>query len=83
MPKRKKTAREEVTVRALRTTQLDSVPLYSFFMPGAQVTRVADITRIERDTDDVLKGFQRREIREHVRSIVQYLNQGQAEADWL
>jgi DGQHR domain-containing protein len=37
---------------------------------------VADISRIERDTQDALKGFQRPEIRQHVKGIVDYLNQG-------
>jgi DGQHR domain-containing protein len=52
------------------------VDVYSFFLPGGDVTRIAGISRIERDKDDNLRGFQRKEIQTHVRSIVQYLNQG-------
>jgi DGQHR domain-containing protein len=64
-----------IFVRALRTRQ-GKVDVYSFFLPGGDITRVAGISRIERDKDDNLRGFQRKEIRTHVRSIVQYLNQG-------
>ena len=61
-------------VRALRTKQGKS-DVYSFFLRGPELTRIADISRIERDEADSLKGFQRKEIREHVRSITQYLDQ--------
>ena len=71
MPKAKS---EVAVVRALRTKQ-GKADVYSFFLRGADLTRIADITRIERDETDSLKGFQRKEIREHVRSIVQYLDQ--------
>jgi DGQHR domain-containing protein len=71
MPKKSNPA---ITVRALRTTQ-GGVYVYSFFMPGAQITEVAEISRVQRDEDGQLEGFQRKEIKEHVRSIVQYLDQ--------
>jgi DGQHR domain-containing protein len=70
-----RTEEKSVAVRALRTKQ-GAFSVYSFFIPGSDISRIAEITRVERDEEDVLKGFQRREIREHVRSIVQYLNQG-------
>jgi len=50
--------------------------VYAFFIKGAQIVQVADISRVERDDSDTLKGFQRPEIRNHVRGIVDYLNQG-------
>lgn len=64
-----------ISVRALRTRQ-GNVDLYSFFMPGGDVTQIAGISRLQRDEQDTLRGFQRKEIRNHVRSIIQYLNQG-------
>jgi DGQHR domain-containing protein len=73
-PERAKNAKA-IFVRALRTRQ-GKVDVYSFFLPGGDITRIAGISRIERDKDDNLRGFQRKEIRTHVRSIVQYLNQG-------
>ena len=66
----------EIVVRALHTRQGEGHDVYSFFIRGADIVRVADISRVERDVGDVLKGFQRPEIRHHVRSIVEYLNQG-------
>src|SRR4051812_42453358 len=63
-----------VLVRALHSRQGDK-DVYSFFIPGRDITRIADIIRVARDESDALKGFQRKEIRNHVRSIVLYLNQ--------
>lgn len=65
-----------VMVRALRTQQANGVPVFIFFLPGAEVARVADISRIGRDEADALRGFQRKEVREHVNGIVEYLNSG-------
>jgi DGQHR domain-containing protein len=75
MPPSRNKNNKAVFVRALRTRQ-GKVEVYSFFLPGGDVTRIAGISRIERDKDDNLRGFQRKEIRTHVRSIIQYLNQG-------
>lgn len=75
MPPRKTKNNKAIFVRALRTRQ-GKVDVYSFYLPGGDVTRIAGISRIERDKDDNLRGFQRKEIRTHVRSIIQYLNQG-------
>lgn len=67
--------RSSVVVRALRTHQGDG-EVYSFFIKGADIVRIADISRVERGENDELKGFQRPEIKNHVRGIVEYLNQG-------
>src|SRR5206468_12454571 len=72
--KRKKAS--QLTVRALKTRQGGGTEVYSFFIPGGELSRIADITRLERGQNDLLKGFQRKEIKNHVRSIVQFLNQG-------
>jgi DGQHR domain-containing protein len=63
-----------IMVRALRTAQGKNVPVYSFFIPGGDITRIADISRLERDESHELKGFQRREIRAHVKNIAEYLD---------
>ncbi len=73
MPPKNKTA---IVVRALHTTQGDGLDVYAFFIKGSDIVRVADISRVERDETDCLKGFQRPEIRNHVKGIVDYLNQG-------
>jgi len=67
---------ERLQVRALRTRQADKVDVYAFFVRGADIVRLADISRISRDNTDALKGFQRREIRTHVNAIAQFLESG-------
>lgn len=74
--KKTSTGRQELVVRALHTTQGEGLDVYAFFIKGGDIVRVADISRIERDAADELKGFQRPEIRQHVKGIVDYLNQG-------
>jgi DGQHR domain-containing protein len=69
-------SKELVVLRALETTQSEDVKVYAFFAKGAEVLEVADISRIERDEQGELKGFQRPEIANHVKGIVEYLNQG-------
>lgn len=66
---------DHIVVRALQTRQGDGVDVYAFFLHGSDLCRVADITRIGRDGGE-LKGFQRREIRNHVRSIIEFLDSG-------
>lgn len=72
----RKAGQTDIVVPALRTEQGNGISVYAFFMPGAQITHIADISRIGPDKEGSLRGFQRREIRTHVRSIVSYLNQG-------
>jgi DGQHR domain-containing protein len=71
-----KPAGNKLLVRALRTKQGKDVDVYSFFLHGSDVTKIADISRIARDDDDQLKGFQRKEIKNHVKAIVAFLNSG-------
>lgn len=65
-----------LVVRALRTVQGKEIDVYAFFIRGEDIVRVADISRLSRDDEDSLHGFQRPEIRQHVKGIVEYLNQG-------
>ena len=65
-----------IIVRALQTTQGEGLDVYAFFIRGSDIVRIADISRVSRAEDEELKGFQRPEIRSHVRGIVDYLNQG-------
>ena len=75
-PKKTSAGRQQLVVRALHTTQGEGLDVYAFFIKGGDIVRVAEISRIERDAADELKGFQRPEIRQHVKGIVDYLNQG-------
>ncbi|WP_209508083.1 DGQHR domain-containing protein DpdB [Ruegeria sp. HKCCSP335] len=67
---------EALSLRAVRAEQGDGVDVYSFFMRGSDVLRIADISRVHRDEVDELKGFQRKEIQNHVKGIVEYLDRG-------
>lgn len=65
-----------VRLRAVRSRQGSGKQIYTFFVPGAMITQIADITRIQRDGTERLAGFQRAEIKRHVNGIVEYLDQG-------
>ena len=71
-----KNSERDLRFRAVCSTQGDGTSVYSFFIPGEQITQIADISRIHRDDDGPLHGFQRKEIQHHVNSIVEYLDQG-------
>jgi len=61
-------------IRVLRTFQKGGFELYSFFIPGSQILRIARISRVHRDEESQLHGFQRKEVRTHVRQIIDYLD---------
>ena len=69
------TTREFLKIRAVRSEQGNGIGVYAFFIYGADINRIADISRIRRD-DNELKGFQRREIRDHVKEITAFLDSG-------
>jgi DGQHR domain-containing protein len=66
---------EILQVRATRAIQASGVAVYSFFLRGSDIARIADISRIERK-DGKLEGFQRPEIKKHVKEIVDFLDTG-------
>ncbi|TNC74354.1 DGQHR domain-containing protein DpdB [Rubellimicrobium roseum] len=66
---------QQLVVRAVKAQQGEHVNVFAFFLYGSDITRIADISRITRDEGE-LKGFQRREIREHVNAIVEFLDSG-------
>jgi DGQHR domain-containing protein len=68
--------KEALVVHALRTEQREGVDTFACFLPGSSIMEIADISRVSRDNQDHLKGFQRKEILSHVKSIVEYLDQG-------
>lgn len=76
MTRRKKSADPTLALRALRTQQADNVAVYAFFVPGADLLKFAEISRVHRDDEGGLQGFQRKEIRNHIQSIVEFLDQG-------
>lgn len=48
--------------------------LYAFSLPASDVLRVAGVSRVSRDDAGQLIGYQRREVRQHVKDIVEYLD---------
>lgn len=66
-----------IKVRALKTNQGRAIDLYSFFLPGSEIAQIAQISRIQRNISHTLEGFQRKEIKDHVKRIVEYLNTGE------
>ena len=69
------TARDYLKVRAVRSEQGEGTGVFAFFLYGSDINRIADISRIRRDEQE-LKGFQRREIRNHVKEITAFLDSG-------
>ena len=65
-----------LTVRAFEQFKRKIFYTFSFFLPGSKLISIANISRIKRDVDESLEGFQRKEIKNHVRGIVDYLDEG-------
>jgi len=63
-----------IKIRALRTFQ-GANAVYSFFVNGHDIFKIADIQRIARSDTGDLKGFQRKTIQNHIAGIVEYLHQ--------
>lgn len=65
-----------LVTNALEFKQGDA-KVYSFALPGAQLTQIADLSRLKRvGKKRELQGFQRAEIQRHVREITEYLDRG-------
>ncbi len=76
MTRRRAHARK-IVVRAVRTRQGERVDVFAFFLPGPAVLEAADIERVHRDDGSgALHGFQRPEIRNHVKQIADFLDHG-------
>ena len=60
--------------RALRIDQNLEHPLYIFTLTSDELLKVAEISRITRDEDGKLLGYQRPDVRQHVQNIVDYLD---------
>ncbi len=65
---------KKISVRALRVIQSNNIPLYSFFIKGGDILKLAEFSRLKRDIDGKLSGFQRPEAKRHVNEIKRYLD---------
>lgn len=63
-----------IDLHAVRARQ-GGLDVYTFFVTGRELLAMAEIVRLSRG-DDGLEGFQRPEIRAHVRGIAEYLEAG-------
>lgn len=75
MAKKKAGAAKVIERRALLIEQHSSHPLYLFTLTGEELLKIADISRVSRDNDGKLIGYQRAGVRRHVQDIVDYLNE--------
>ncbi len=62
--------------RALRVSQDPKHPLYLFTLTAEELLRIADVSRLSRNASGALIGYQRAEVKRHVRNIVEYLDSG-------
>lgn len=62
--------------RALQINQNSSHPLYMFTLTGDELLQIADISRVSRDEEGRLIGYQRPEVKQHIQNIIEYLNSG-------
>jgi DGQHR domain-containing protein len=59
--------------KALRVVQPSSRELYLLSLSGDELLKIAEISRVSRDDDGKLIGYQRAEVKRHVREIADYL----------
>ncbi|MET4066796.1 DGQHR domain-containing protein [Bradyrhizobium sp. S3.2.6] len=64
-----------VNVHAVKMRQSDK-ELFSFFIRGAHILELADIARLKHSAGSEIEGFQRPEIKAHVKAIADYLSGG-------
>lgn len=69
-------AENKIIVPAVKTTQAEGIDVFAFFIPGVDILKIASISRISRDEEEAVQGFQRKEIKNHVRGIIEFLDQG-------
>jgi DGQHR domain-containing protein len=60
--------------RALQLCQVPDAPLYLFTLAAGEVFSIADISRLSRDQEGALIGYQRQEAKPHIQEIADYLN---------
>ena len=72
---RKKTNQRTIQRRAVKIEQNSKHPLFLFALTGEELAEIAEISRISRDKDGKLLGYQRPGVKKHVNDIVDYLNQ--------
>lgn len=65
-----------IVTRSLKIKQNENHHLYMFTLPAYQVLEIAEISRVTRDHNDKLIGYQRPKVKKHVKEIIEYLDSG-------
>lgn len=65
--------------RALRILQDPRHPVYLFSLRADELLVLADVSRLSRDDMGDLIGYQRPEVKQHIKNITEYLNSNQGE----
>src|SRR3954470_11312905 len=63
----------ELRVPALRLAQGPGREIYSFGLDGKLLARFAGVSRVGRDDDAALRGYQRPEVLAHIKAIRSYI----------
>ncbi|MDM1328911.1 DGQHR domain-containing protein DpdB [Acinetobacter indicus] len=63
-----------ITVKALRTVQGEDFHIFAFFIRAKDLNLIADISRLQTSDKGELTGFQRPEIKSHIKGIIEYLD---------
>lgn len=66
----------EISRRAIMLHQDADHPVYLFALAPSEILQVASISRVSRDHDGELIGYQRDEVRRHIQDIQDYLDTG-------
>ena len=69
-----KSAERVLSRRALRIIQGTEAPVYLFSLTAREIFQVAEISRVGRGDHSELIGYQRPEVRQHVKEITDYLD---------
>ena len=64
---------KQIERKALRIAQPSGTDLFLLTLNGHELLEIAGISRVSRDEDGKLLGYQRAEVRKHVREIAEYL----------
>ena len=56
-----------ISTRALKIKQNNKNTIYSFFLSGEDILKVADISRLQKKEDDALLGYQRGQVKQHIK----------------
>jgi DGQHR domain-containing protein len=68
--------RRVIRRRALRVVQIPEHPVYLFALRPQELFAIAEISRVSRNDIGDLIGYQRPEVKRHVKNIVEYLQSG-------